>query len=154
MFAAAQITAPSTMTRRSKKQAVSAAHIILRCHGVGYSFMFRFKRLPPTSPTSDWFFQANLCLLSSSSPRFYPRAFCFLDREPALFPRRPMLPASGSILGKCRLCVQRHPDRGAPLLLLHEASHSTPDRICPFEIPPSRGYPGTRHCSGRSREPV
>src|SRR5438094_10669844 len=46
-FAAAQITAPSTTTRRSTKQAVSAAHIILRCHGVGYSVILRFLR--PTS---------------------------------------------------------------------------------------------------------
>jgi len=40
-LAAAQITAPTMMTRRTTKQAVSAAHIVLRCHGVGYSFMSR-----------------------------------------------------------------------------------------------------------------
>src|SRR6266540_503288 len=44
IFAPAQITAPRTTTRRSTKQAVSAAHIILRCQGVGYSFMLRFLR--------------------------------------------------------------------------------------------------------------
>src|ERR1700730_375273 len=38
-LAAAQITAPTIMTRRTTKQPVSAAHIVLRCHGVGYSFM-------------------------------------------------------------------------------------------------------------------
>src|ERR1700751_1282387 len=47
IFAAAKITAPSTTTRRRTKQAVSAAHIILRCQGVGYSVMLRFQR--PTS---------------------------------------------------------------------------------------------------------
>ena len=43
-LAAAQITAPTMMTRRTTKQAVSAAHMVLRCHGVGYSFMSRFQR--------------------------------------------------------------------------------------------------------------
>src|SRR5207245_9780445 len=43
-LAAAQITAPTMMTRRTTKQAVSAAHIVLRCHGVGYSLMSRFQR--------------------------------------------------------------------------------------------------------------
>src|SRR5439155_284431 len=47
IFAPAQTTAPRTTTRRSTKQAVSAAHIIFRCQGVGYSFMLRFQR--PTS---------------------------------------------------------------------------------------------------------
>src|SRR5439155_8322643 len=47
IFAPAQITAQRTTTRRSTKQAVSAAHIILRCQGVGYSFMLHFQR--PTS---------------------------------------------------------------------------------------------------------
>jgi len=43
-LAAAQITAPTMMTRRTTKQAVSAAHMVLRCHAVGYSFMSRFQR--------------------------------------------------------------------------------------------------------------
>src|SRR5213596_3155091 len=43
-LAAAQITAPTMMTRRTTKHAVSAAHMVLRCQGVGYSFMSRFKR--------------------------------------------------------------------------------------------------------------
>src|SRR6266508_2130405 len=54
-LAAAQITAPTMMTRRTTKQAVSAAHIVLRCHGVGYSFMSRsalFAMLP-LPPASD-----------------------------------------------------------------------------------------------------
>src|SRR6266487_2192742 len=38
-LAAAQITPPTTMTRRTTKQAVSAAHMVLRCQGVGYSFI-------------------------------------------------------------------------------------------------------------------
>src|SRR6266478_2999676 len=42
-LAAAQITAPTMMTRRTTKQAVSAAHMVLRCQGVGYSFMSRFE---------------------------------------------------------------------------------------------------------------
>src|SRR6266516_344342 len=46
-LAAAQITAPTMMTRRTTKHAVSAAHMVLRCQGVGYSFMSRFKH--PTS---------------------------------------------------------------------------------------------------------
>jgi len=40
-LAAAQITAPTMTTRRTTKQAVSAAHMVLRCHSVGYSFMTR-----------------------------------------------------------------------------------------------------------------
>src|SRR5207245_3926236 len=47
IFAPAQTTAPRTTTRRSTKQAVSAAHIILLCQGVGYSLMLRSQR--PTS---------------------------------------------------------------------------------------------------------
>src|SRR5207302_7777134 len=39
MLAAVQIAAPTTTMRRTTKQAVSAAHIVLRCHDVGYSFM-------------------------------------------------------------------------------------------------------------------
>ncbi len=39
-LAAAQITAPTMTTRRTTKQAVSVAHMVLRCQGVGYSFMF------------------------------------------------------------------------------------------------------------------
>src|SRR5439155_25828642 len=43
-LAAAQITAATMMTRRTTKQAVSAAHIVLRCQGVGYCFMWRLSR--------------------------------------------------------------------------------------------------------------
>src|SRR5215475_11121313 len=39
MLAPAQITAATTTTRTTTKQAVNAAHITLRCHGVGYSFI-------------------------------------------------------------------------------------------------------------------
>lgn len=46
MLAAAQIVAPTTTTSRTTKQAVSAAHMVLRCHGVGYSFMSCFERGP------------------------------------------------------------------------------------------------------------
>src|SRR5204863_6941014 len=44
MLAPAQITAATTTTRTTTKQAVSAAHIILRCHGVGYSFISQRNR--------------------------------------------------------------------------------------------------------------
>src|SRR5438270_6759656 len=44
MLAAVQIAAPTTTMRRTTKQAVSAAHIVLRCHGVGYSFMLDGQR--------------------------------------------------------------------------------------------------------------
>ena len=47
MLALAQIIAAMMTTRTTTKQAVSAAHIILRCHGVGYSFLseveFKFR---------------------------------------------------------------------------------------------------------------
>ena len=39
MLALVQITATTTTARTTTKQAVNAAHIILRCHGVGYSFI-------------------------------------------------------------------------------------------------------------------
>src|SRR5438046_4005619 len=54
-LAAAQITAPTMMTRRTTKHAVSAAHMVLRCQGVGYSFMSRFKRRTSNAqhPTSN-----------------------------------------------------------------------------------------------------
>src|ERR1700757_4421105 len=44
MLAAVQIAAPTTTMRRTTKQAVSAAHMVLRCHGVGYSFMLEAQR--------------------------------------------------------------------------------------------------------------
>src|SRR6266571_2883415 len=151
IFAPAQITAPRTTTRRSTKQAVSAAHIIFCCQGVGYSFMLRFQRLTSNVTTSDSFFQANLCQLFSWCPRSCPQAFCFLDRAPALFARRPALPACGSISGKCRQYVQTRRDRRAPLPLRREADRSKPDRTCPYEIPPSQGCPDKRRCLVRSR---
>src|SRR2546429_4487996 len=46
MLAAVQITAPTPPGGRITKQAVSAAHMVLRCHGVGYSFMSCFERGP------------------------------------------------------------------------------------------------------------
>src|SRR5437667_12785507 len=54
-LAAAQTTAPTMMTRRTTKHAVSAAHMVLRCQGVGYSFMSRFKRRTSNAqhPTSN-----------------------------------------------------------------------------------------------------
>ena len=39
MLAPAQIPAAMMTTRTTTKQAVNAAHIILRCHSVGYSFI-------------------------------------------------------------------------------------------------------------------
>ena len=39
MPAPAQITGATMTTGITMKQAVNAAHIILRCHGVGYSFI-------------------------------------------------------------------------------------------------------------------
>src|SRR5947209_259192 len=83
-------------TRRSIKQAVSAAHIILLCQGVGYPFMLR-SALDLKVPTSDSFLRATPCQLSFWCPRSCPRAFCFLDRAPTLFARRPVLLARGSI---------------------------------------------------------
>src|SRR6266536_558115 len=57
MLAAVQITAPTTTMRRTTKHAVSAAHIVLRCQGVGYSFMsdgqtLNFQRPALQSPTT------------------------------------------------------------------------------------------------------
>src|SRR5947207_12887871 len=46
MLAAVQITAPTTTTSRTTKQALSAARLVLRCHGVGYAFMSCFERGP------------------------------------------------------------------------------------------------------------
>ena len=50
MLAAVQIAAPTTTMRRTTKQAVSAAHMVLRCHGVGYSFMLDRQTLNSQRP--------------------------------------------------------------------------------------------------------
>src|SRR6266478_4004559 len=50
MLAAVQIAAPTRTMRRTTKQAVSAAHIVLRCHGVGYSFMLDGQTLNSQRP--------------------------------------------------------------------------------------------------------
>src|SRR5437660_3760593 len=50
MLAAVQIAAPTTTMRRTTKQAVSAAHMVLRCHGVGYSFMLDGQTLNSQRP--------------------------------------------------------------------------------------------------------
>src|SRR6266478_4337199 len=39
MFVLIQIAAPTTVTRKTTKRAVSAAHIVFCCQGVGYLFM-------------------------------------------------------------------------------------------------------------------
>ena len=44
-LAAAQMAVPTITTRRTTQQAVSAAQIILRCHGVGCPFIYGITRL-------------------------------------------------------------------------------------------------------------
>src|SRR5947208_15419285 len=94
-LALAQITVPMIRTRRTTQKAVSAAHIILRCHGVGYSLMFVARTPQVTGLDSSllvgryrlapWFF------------RSYLPGSCFLDRGPALFAMIPTLQNFDSI---------------------------------------------------------
>src|SRR6267142_4751882 len=89
ILALAQITVPMIRIRRTTQKAVSAAHIILRCHGVGYSLMFIARTPRVTGLDSSllvvrcrlvpWFFRS--CLPGS----------CFLDRGRALFAMIPAL---------------------------------------------------------------
>src|SRR6266478_3397613 len=72
MLAAVQIAAPTTTMRRTTKQAVSAAHIVLRCHGVGYSFMLDGQTLNSQRPA----FQSPTTVVGDRPPRTLTLDIC------------------------------------------------------------------------------
>src|SRR6267154_1076881 len=180
ILAPAQITEAKIPIRTTTKNAVRAAHIILRCQGVGYSFIsqrhqnverVRGSYISPGLRRSMFairclMFDVKALVRSGSSlsvspclSSFWwfgscPRDSCFSDRAPALFDRLPMLPGPDSILNKCRQDVRTLP--GPRVLRSWQRAAGRPklDQTDPFEIPPSRGYPDTRHYSVRFPGPV
>src|SRR5436305_3522427 len=168
MLAPAQITAARITTRTMTKNAVSAAHIIWRCQGVGYSFISQPHRNVVPAPwqlrltwTSAFDVNLNTLVRSGSSLsatlcrssfwcfESFPRDFYFLGRAPALFARLPMLPQPDSILNRCRRGVQTPPGPRARLSWQRAEARPKLDQTDPFEILPSRGCPGTKHYSVR-----
>src|SRR4029077_4962428 len=94
ILALAQITVPMITMRRTTQKAVSAAHITLRCHGVGYSLIFVVRTSGGTG--FDLSLLVGRCQLAplffrSCSPGSY-----FLDRATVLFARIPVLPQRDS----------------------------------------------------------
>src|SRR6266481_4533200 len=147
MLAAVQIAAPTTTMRRTTKQAVSAAHIVLRCHGVGYSFMLDGQTLNSQRPA----FQSPRTVGSPSSNvdvGYLPcsgaedaslldvrrwsgslRRFCFSDPVPAPSAMIPMPPEHDSISNKCRRYVRRSQGRRVRSLLQRESDCQALDQI-------------------------
>src|SRR5436305_12872124 len=86
MLAPAQITAARITTRTMTKNAVSAAHIIWRCQGVGYSFISQPHRDVVPAPwqlrltwTSAFGVQPSMLILIPSLGRVRPYRQLFAD---------------------------------------------------------------------------
>src|SRR5260370_38418196 len=117
------MTEPTIAIRKTIKNADSAAHIVLRCHGVGYLLMQACERScfrNNNARSTSWLIEADRAWLRhlwswwSWYSRSSPPVFCFEGR--ARFPSAmlPMPVALGLALDRYHRCVRTRPDHPVP----------------------------------------